>query len=112
MKTIDKVNFEGKKALIRVDFNVPLNEKSEITDDTRIIGALPTIQKVLKDGGAVVLISHLGRPKNGSEEKFSLKHLINHLSAKLNTTVKFTNDCIGVNVEAAAQNLKPGEVLL
>ena len=112
MKTIDKVNFEGKKALIRVDFNVPLNEKSEITDDTRIIGALPTILKVLKDGGAVVLISHLGRPKNGAQEKFSLKHLINHLSAKLNTTVKFINDCIGVNVEAAAHNLKPGEVLL
>lgn len=112
MKTIDKVNFEGKKALIRVDFNVPLNEKSEITDDTRIIGALPTIQKVLKDGGAVVLISHLGRPKNGSEEKFSLKHLISHLSAKLSTTVKFTNDCIGVDVETAANDLKPGEVLL
>jgi len=112
MKTIDKVNFEGKKALIRVDFNVPLNEKSEITDDTRIIGALPTIQKVLKDGGAVVLISHLGRPKNGSEEKFSLKHLTNHLSAKLNTNVKYTNDCIGVDVETAANDLKPGEVLL
>ncbi|MEJ6711802.1 MAG: phosphoglycerate kinase [Flavobacteriales bacterium] len=112
MKTIDKVNFEGKKALIRVDFNVPLNEKSEITDDTRIIGALPTILKVLKDGGAVVLISHLGRPKNGAQEKFSLKHLINHLSTKLNTTVKFINDCIGVNVEAAAHSLKPGEVLL
>jgi len=112
MKTIDKVNFEGKKALIRVDFNVPLNEKSEITDDTRIIGALPTILKVLKDGGAVVLISHLGRPKNGSEEKFSLKHLISHLSAKLSTTVKFTNDCIGVDVETAANDLKPGEVLL
>lgn len=112
MKTIDKVNFEGKKALIRVDFNVPLNEKSEITDDTRIIGALPTIQKVLKDGGAVVLISHLGRPKNGSEEKFSLKHLINHLSTKLNTNVKYTNDCIGVDVETAANDLKPGEVLL
>ena len=112
MKTIDKVNFEGKKALIRVDFNVPLNEKSEITDDTRIIGALPTIQKVLKDGGAVVLISHLGRPKNGSEEKFSLKHLINHLSAKLNTNVKYTNDCIGVDVETAANDLKSGEVLL
>lgn len=112
MKTIDKVNFEGKKALIRVDFNVPLNEKSEITDDTRIIGALPTILKVLKDGGAVVLISHLGRPKNGTEEKLSLKHLINHLSAKLNTTVKFTNDCIGVDVETAANDLKPGEVLL
>jgi phosphoglycerate kinase len=112
MKTIDKVNFEGKKALIRVDFNVPLNEKSEITDDTRIIGALPTIQKVLKDGGAVVLISHLGRPKNGSEEKFSLKHLINHLSTKLNTNVKYTNDCIGVDVETAANDLKSGEVLL
>ena len=112
MKTIDKVNFEGKKALIRVDFNVPLNEKSEITDDTRIIGALPTILKVLKDGGAVVLISHLGRPKNGTEEKLSLKHLINHLSAKLNTTVKFKNDCIGVDVETAANDLKPGEVLL
>ena len=112
MKTIDKVNFEGKKALIRVDFNVPLNEKSEITDDTRIIGALPTILKVLKDGGAVILISHLGRPKNGTEEKFSLRHLINHLSVKLNRSVKFTNDCIGVDVETAANDLKPGEVLL
>mgnify|MGYP006116530737 CR=1 FL=1 len=80
MKTIDQVNFEGKKALIRVDFNVPLNDKFEITDDTRIAAAIPTINKVLKDGGSVILMSHLGRPKNGPEDKFSLKHIVKHLN--------------------------------
>ena len=112
MKTIDTLNFKNKKALIRVDFNVPLNDKFEITDDTRIMAALPTISKVLKDGGSVVLMSHLGRPKNGAEEKFSLKHLIKHLSEKLNLEVKFCPDCIGPEAEAALTSLESGEVLL
>tara|TARA_B100000795_G_scaffold267608_1_gene252828 strand:- start:1586 stop:2776 length:1191 start_codon:yes stop_codon:yes gene_type:complete len=112
MKTIDQVNFEGKKALIRVDFNVPLNDKFEIRDDTRIAAATPTITKILKDGGSVILMSHLGRPKNGPEDKYSLKHLVKHLSTKLNLTVKFTPDCIGSEVETTVSKLKTGEVLL
>jgi phosphoglycerate kinase len=112
MKTIDQVNFEGKKALIRVDFNVPLNDKFEITDDTRITAAIPTINKILKDGGSVILMSHLGRPKNGPEDKFSLKHIVKHLSEQLNLTVKFVNDCIGEDVSKAVNNLQNGEVLL
>lgn len=112
MKTIDQINFEGKKALIRVDFNVPLNDNFEITDDTRICAAIPTINKIISDGGAVILMSHLGRPKNGPEDKFSLKHIVNHLSEKLNLTVKFVNDCIGENVNEAANKLQNGEVLL
>lgn len=112
MKTIDQINFEGKKALIRVDFNVPLNANFEITDDTRICAAIPTINKILSDGGAVILMSHLGRPKNGPEDKFSLKHIVNHLSEKLNLRVKFVNDCIGEKVNEAANKLQSGEVLL
>jgi phosphoglycerate kinase len=112
MKTIDQVNFEGKKALIRVDFNVPLNDKFEITDDTRIAAAIPTINKILKDDGSVILMSHLGRPKNGPEDKFSLKHIVKHLSEQLNLTVKFVNDCIGEDVSKAVNNLQNGEVLL
>jgi len=112
MKTIDQINFEGKKALIRVDFNVPLNANFEITDDTRICAAIPTINKILSDGGAVILMSHLGRPKNGPEDKFSLKHIVKHLSEQLNLTVKFVNDCIGEGVNEAANNLQNGEVLL
>ena len=112
MKTIDQVNFEGKKALVRVDFNVPLNANFEITDDTRITAAIPTITKILADGGSVILMSHLGRPKNGPEEKFSLKHLVNHLSALLKLEVKFATDCIGTEVESTVNNLKSGEVLL
>ena len=112
MKTIDQVNFEGKKALIRVDFNVPLNDKFEIRDDTRIAAAIPTITKILKDGGSVILMSHLGRPKNGPEDKYSLKHLVKHLSTKLNLTVKFAQDCIGSEVETTVSKLKTGEVLL
>ena len=112
MKTIDQVNFEGKKALIRVDFNVPLNDKFEITDDTRIAAAIPTINKILKDGGSVILMSHLGRPKNGPEDKFSLKHIVKHLSEQLNLTVKFVNDCIGEDLSKAVNNLQNGEVLL
>ena len=112
MKTIDQLNFEGKKALIRVDFNVPLNDKFEITDDTRIAAAIPTINKIIKDGGSVILMSHLGRPKNGPEAKFSLKHLVNHLSKALNVNVKFVTDCIGSEVETTVSHLKAGEVLL
>lgn len=112
MKTIDDYNFSGKKALIRVDFNVPLNEKYEITDDTRIRAALPTIKKILDDGGSVILMSHLGRPKEGPEEKFSLKHLVDHLSNKLNVQVQFADDCIGESAKQKAANLQGGDVLL
>ena len=112
MQTIDTFNFSGKKAIIRVDFNVPLNENFEITDDTRIRAALPTIQKVLKDGGSVVLMSHLGRPTDGPEDKFSLKHVISCLSGHLGIDVKFVDDCIGAKVLEAKAALKQGEVLL
>ena len=112
MKTIDKINFQGKKSLIRVDFNVPLNEDLKITDDTRICAALPTINKILNEGGSVILMSHLGRPKNGYEDQFSLKHIIDHLSEKLNTKVKFAPNCIGDEVTKMANKLKDGELLL
>ena len=109
---MDTFSFAGKKALIRVDFNVPLDDSFNITDDTRIRAALPTIQKILKDGGAVILMSHLGRPKNGPEEKFSLKHLVGHLSTLLNTDVLFASDCVGEVAEKAAAELQMGQVLL
>lgn len=112
MKTIDTYHFSGKKALIRVDFNVPLDKDFNITDDTRIQAAIPTIQKILQDGGAVILMSHLGRPKDGPTEKYSLKHLVNHLSKCLNIPVKFADDCIGKQATEVAAILKPGEVLL
>ena len=112
MKTIDHINFKGKKALIRVDFNVPLNEDLKITDDTRICAALPTINKILSEDGSVILISHLGRPKNGYEDKFSLKHIVDHLSEKLNIKVKFVDNCIGDEVTKIANQLKGAEVLL
>jgi phosphoglycerate kinase len=112
MKTIDQYNFSGKKALIRVDFNVPLNNNLEVTDDTRIRAAIPTIQKILKDGGSVILMSHLGRPKEGPEDRFSLKHIVKNLSEKLNTEVLFANDCIGEEAEKKAGQLKSGQVLL
>lgn len=112
MKTIDDYNFSGKKALIRVDFNVPLNASHEITDDTRIKAVVPTINKILNEGGAVILMSHLGRPKEGPEEKFSLKHLVKHLSDTFNTTVNFAGDCIGEEAEEKAASLKNGEILL
>ena len=112
MKTIDHINFKGKKALIRVDFNVPLNEDLKITDDTRICAALPTINKILSEDGSVILISHLGRPKNGYEDKFSLKHIVDHLSEKLNIKVKFVDSCIGDEVTKIANQLKGAEVLL
>ncbi len=112
MKTIDDYNFSGKKVLVRVDFNVPLNENHEITDDTRIRAAVPTIQKLRTEGAAVILMSHLGRPKNGPEDKFSLKHVVKHLSEKLGTEVQFADDCIGEQAREKAAALKPGEVLL
>ena len=107
-------NFSGKKALIRVDFNVPLDKQtSAITDDTRMTAAIPTIKKILKDGGSVILMSHLGRPKDGPEEKSSLKHLIKHLSELLGgTPVLFANDCIGEQAYLTAGMLRAGEVLL
>ena len=112
MKTVDNIDFKGKKALVRVDFNVPLNEQFEVTDLTRIKAAVPTIKKILNDGGAAILMSHLGRPKNGPEEKYSLKHLLPVLSEKLGTEVQFASDCIGPEAEEKAAALQPGEVLL
>lgn len=106
-------NFSGEKALVRVDFNVPLNDKFEITDDTRIKAAIPTIKKITGDGGIAILMSHLGRPKSGPEEKFSLKHLVQHLSSLLGgATVLFANDCVGEQAFLTASMMKPGEVLL
>lgn len=112
MKTIDNLNFSGKKALIRVDFNVPLDENFNITDDNRIQGAAPTIKKILNDGGAVILMSHLGRPKEGPTDKYSLRHIVKHLSSVLGVDVQFANDCIGQEAIDKAANLKGGEVLL
>lgn len=112
MKNIDQINFAGKKALIRVDFNVPLNGEFKVTDETRINAAVPTIKKILADGGSCILMSHLGRPKEGPEEKFSLKHIIPNLSAKLGVDVKFADDCVGDDAFAQSSNLQDGEVLL
>jgi phosphoglycerate kinase len=112
MKTIDGFNFKDKKAIIRVDFNVPLNKDYEITDDSRMRAAVPTIKKILNDGGSVILMSHLGRPKEGPEEKFSLKHLTKHLAKLVNAEVKFADDCIGESAVKLSAELKPGEVLL
>jgi len=109
---MDQFNFFEKRALIRVDFNVPLNEGFEIEDDTRIKASLPTINKVLAGGGSVVLMSHLGRPKNGYEERFSLQHIQAHLSKLLNKDVQFSDDCIGKGAIEKAQLLLPGSVLL
>jgi phosphoglycerate kinase len=112
MQTIDNYDFTDKKVIMRVDFNVPLNEKFEVTDDTRIRAAAPTIKKILENGGATILMSHLGRPKEGPEEKFSLKHVVPRLSEILGTTVKFAADCIGGETLEIKKALQPGEVLL
>ncbi|MFV0365036.1 MAG: phosphoglycerate kinase [Mangrovibacterium sp.] len=112
MQTVDTFNFAGKKAIIRVDFNVPLNDKFEITDDTRIVAALPTIKKILKDGGAVILMSHLGRPKGQVNADYSLKHIVAHLSKCLGVDVKMAPDCVGAETKAMADALQMGEVLL
>ena len=111
MKTIKDFNFKNKKAIIRVDFNVPLNEEFEVTDLTRIQAAKPTIEKVLEDGGAVVLMSHLGRPK-GVESKFSLRHIVDQVAEVMGTRVHFVEDCIGDQVTQAVDRLKSGEILL
>lgn len=111
MKTIDDFSFEGQRALIRVDFNVPLKD-GKITDDTRIQATIPTIQKILKDGGSVVLMSHLGRPNGEAKPEFSLSQIVEHLSKVLNVPVKFANNCIGEEAEFLSSGLKSGEVLL
>ncbi|TDI72285.1 MAG: phosphoglycerate kinase [Bacteroidetes bacterium] len=112
MKTVDSFDFKDKKALVRVDFNVPLNDKYEITDLTRIKAVEPTIRKILNDGGSVILMSHMGRPKSGPEEMFSLKHIVNELSDRFGTIVKFASDCIGEESIKLSEALKPGEILL
>lgn len=111
MRTIDTINFSGKKALIRVDFNVPLDENFNVTDANRIEAAKSTIDKILNDGGSVILMSHLGRPK-AKEEKYSLKHIVSKVSEVLGRPVIFATDCIGSEAEEKARNLKSGEVLL
>ena len=118
MSKFSDYNFAGQKALVRVDFNVPLDEHLEITDDTRMSATIPTIKKILADGGSVILMSHFGRPKDGPTDKFSLEHLVNHLHELLNgdgnntTKVFFANNCIGDQAILSASMLKPGEVLL
>jgi phosphoglycerate kinase len=112
MKTIDHHNFKNEKALIRVDFNVPLDKEFNITDNTRIRAAIPTIQKILSDGGSVILMSHLGRPKEGPVDKYSLRHLVDHIAKLTDTNVKFADDCIGEQAKQLASELLPGEILL
>lgn len=112
MLSIDTFSFSGHKALLRVDFNVPLNEQFEVTDSTRISAAVPTIRKVVEGGGSVILMSHLGRPKNGFEDKFSLRHIVSTVEKLTGLKVKFASDCIGPVAEDAAQGLQAGEVLL
>ena len=111
MKTLQDFNFKNKKAVIRVDFNVPLDENFHVTDTTRIEAAKPTIDKIIADGGSVILMSHLGRPK-GVEEKYSLQHIVKTASEILGTEVLFASDCVGEIAEKAAKNLQPGQVLL
>lgn len=111
MKTLNDFNFENKKALIRVDFNVPLNDNFEVTDNTRIVSAKPTIIKVLEDGGSCILMSHLGRPK-GVQDEFSLKHIVSEIKDVLGVEVKFASNCVGEEAEAMANDLQPGEILL
>lgn len=111
MQTMDSFNFADKKAFVRVDFNVPLDENFNITDDTRIRAAVPTLKKILKDGGSVIIGSHLGRPK-GATDKFSLKHILARVSELLEVDVQFAEDCIGENTEAMVAALRPGEALL
>lgn len=112
MKTIDSLNFQNKRALIRVDFNVPLNDAFEVTDDTRIRAAAPTIKQILEKGGSVILMSHLGRPKEGPTNKYSLKHIVSAVSKLIGAEVVFADDCIGADAFAKSSALKPGQVLL
>ena len=108
--TLDNFNFAGKKAIVRVDFNVPLNENGQITDDTRIRGALPTLKKILADGGALIIMSHMGKPKGKVNAKYSLSQIVDAVSTHLGVAVKFAPDC--ANAADAAAELKSGEVLL
>ena len=112
MQTIDKFNFAGKRVFVRVDFNVPLNENSEITDDTRIRAAMPTLKKILSDGGSVIIASHMGRPKKNPDMKYSLKSILPHVSELLGVDVKFAPDCANAETAKMAAALKPGEALL
>jgi phosphoglycerate kinase len=112
MKTVENFNFSGKRAVIRVDFNVPLNENFDVTDDTRIRAAIPTLKKILKDGGSIVLMSHLGRPKEGPTNKYSLKHIVPAVSKALGVDVQFADDCISDDAFKKSSALKSGEVLL
>ncbi len=112
MLTIDNYNFTGKRAIVRVDFNVPLNSSFEVTDDTRIRGAMPTVRKILESGGSAILMSHLGRPDGKPQEKYSLKHVVPAIEKVLGSPVKFAGDCIGEDAGKMAASLKPGEVML
>ena len=112
MKNISNISLSGKRVLIRVDFNVPLDEYFNITDDSRIQAALPTIKKVMQNDGKSIIMSHLGRPKNGFEERFSLKHIVKHLSTLLETSVKFSGDCIGENTNTNISAMENGDVLV
>lgn len=112
MKTLDAYNFSGHKALVRVDFNVPLDDQFAITDDTRIRATIPTIMKIVNDGGSAILMSHLGRPTGGPEEKYSLKHVLPALNEAFGRTVKFADDCIGQSAMEQATSLQPGDILL
>jgi len=112
MKNINSISFAGKKALVRVDFNVPLNAEFEVTDDTRLTATVPTIKKILSDGGSVILMSHLGRPKDGPVDKYSLKHIIPNLEKLFGRELQFANDCIGTEATEKSNALKAGEILL
>ncbi|REC44784.1 phosphoglycerate kinase [Chryseobacterium pennipullorum] len=112
MKTINDFNFRDKKALVRVDFNVPQDDQLKVTDNTRIVAVKPTVEKILKDGGSVILITHLGRPKGEVKDEFSLKHIVGEVSEVLGHEVKFVDECVGEKAEKAASELKPGEILL
>jgi len=112
MQTLDNFNFAGKKAFVRVDFNVPLDENFNITDDTRIRAALPTLKKIVADGGSVIIGSHLGRPKKNPDPKFSLKYIVNHVSELLGVAVEFADDCVSADAMAKAKALRPGEALM
>lgn len=112
MQSFQQYNFAGRKALVRVDFNVPLDDNYTITDDTRITATIPTIKKILSNGGSAILMSHLGRPKDGPTEKYSLKHLVGHLKKLLGAEVLFASECIGAEAVEKAKSLHPGQVLL
>lgn len=112
MKTINDFNFKDKKALVRVDFNVPQDDQLKVTDNTRISAVKPTVEKILNDGGSVILMTHLGRPKGEVKDEFSLKHIVNEVSAVLGKEIKFVDECIGEKAEKAASELQPGEILL